>query len=170
MSSHPPHLRQFSAMLMLCVLAVASVAAATCPACLKLEFPSSHRFAFSSADHDSEPNCDRDGCSCCGFQIIASPPDPVALGMTRHWLAPGGISLDVAPFVVALEHATGHKALAFKAVGTPAKTSRKSFGSPAACPGSGRDAVTRISAAVCCIGCRHCYLLQPNYYRSNNRK
>ena len=35
----------------------------------------------------------------------------IALGMTRYWLAPSGISLDVAPFVVALEHATGRKAL-----------------------------------------------------------
>jgi hypothetical protein len=27
-----------------------------------------------------------------------------------------------------------------------------------------------ILAAVCCVGCRHCYLPQPNYCRSNNRK
>jgi len=37
----------------------------------------------------------------------------IALGMTRYWLAPEGISLDVAPFVAALEHATGRKALVF---------------------------------------------------------
>lgn len=37
----------------------------------------------------------------------------IALGMTRYWLASDGISLDVAPFVAALEHATGRKALVF---------------------------------------------------------
>jgi phospholysine phosphohistidine inorganic pyrophosphate phosphatase len=41
-----------------------------------------------------------------------SPVD-AAVGMTRYWLAPSGISLDVAPFVAALEHATGRKALVF---------------------------------------------------------
>jgi len=35
----------------------------------------------------------------------------IALGMTRYWKAADGISLDVAPFVAALEHATGRKAL-----------------------------------------------------------
>jgi phospholysine phosphohistidine inorganic pyrophosphate phosphatase len=37
----------------------------------------------------------------------------IALGMTRYWLGPSGISLDVAPFVAALQHATGRKALVF---------------------------------------------------------
>jgi phospholysine phosphohistidine inorganic pyrophosphate phosphatase len=42
----------------------------------------------------------------------------IALGMTRYWLAPDGISLDVAPFVAALEHATARQALVF---GKPAE-------------------------------------------------
>jgi HAD superfamily hydrolase (TIGR01458 family) len=37
----------------------------------------------------------------------------IALGMTRYWLADDGISLDVAPFVAALEHATGRTPLVF---------------------------------------------------------
>ncbi|MGA2039956.1 MAG: TIGR01458 family HAD-type hydrolase [Bryobacteraceae bacterium] len=37
----------------------------------------------------------------------------IALGMTRYWLASDGLSLDVAPFVAALEHAAGRKALVF---------------------------------------------------------
>jgi HAD superfamily hydrolase (TIGR01458 family) len=37
----------------------------------------------------------------------------IALGMTRYWLASDGISLDVAPFVTALEHATGKQAMVF---------------------------------------------------------
>ena len=37
----------------------------------------------------------------------------IALGMTRFWMASDGISLDVAPFVAALEHATGRKPMVF---------------------------------------------------------
>lgn len=49
------------------------------------------------------------------FRLLYHNPDAklIALGMTRYWLAPSGISLDVAPFVAALEHATGRKALVF---------------------------------------------------------
>jgi HAD superfamily hydrolase (TIGR01458 family) len=47
------------------------------------------------------------------FRLLHHNPNAtlVALGMTRYWKAPEGISLDVAPFVVALEHATGRKAV-----------------------------------------------------------
>jgi len=47
------------------------------------------------------------------FRLLHSNPEAVliALGMTRYWKAADGISLDVAPFVAALEHATGRKAL-----------------------------------------------------------
>jgi HAD superfamily hydrolase (TIGR01458 family) len=43
------------------------------------------------------------------FRLLHHNPDAtlIALGMTRYWLADDGISLDVAPFVAALEHATG---------------------------------------------------------------
>ena len=43
------------------------------------------------------------------FRLLHHNPDAtlIALGMTRYWLAEDGISLDVAPFVAALEHATG---------------------------------------------------------------
>jgi phospholysine phosphohistidine inorganic pyrophosphate phosphatase len=37
----------------------------------------------------------------------------IALGMTRYWMAADGISLDVAPFVAALQHATGREPLVF---------------------------------------------------------
>jgi phospholysine phosphohistidine inorganic pyrophosphate phosphatase len=47
------------------------------------------------------------------FRLLHANPEAVliALGMTRYWKAVDGISLDVAPFVAALEHATGRKAL-----------------------------------------------------------
>jgi HAD superfamily hydrolase (TIGR01458 family) len=37
----------------------------------------------------------------------------IALGMTRYWLAEDGIALDVAPFVAALQHATGREPMVF---------------------------------------------------------
>jgi HAD superfamily hydrolase (TIGR01458 family) len=47
------------------------------------------------------------------FRLLHANPEAtlIALGMTRYWKAADGISLDVAPFVAALEHATGRKAL-----------------------------------------------------------
>jgi len=47
------------------------------------------------------------------FRLLHSNPETVliALGMTRYWKAADGMSLDVAPFVAALEHAVGRKAL-----------------------------------------------------------
>jgi HAD superfamily hydrolase (TIGR01458 family) len=55
------------------------------------------------------------------FRLLHHNPDAqlIALGMTRYWLAEDGISLDVAPFVAALEHATGRAPTVF---GKPAAT------------------------------------------------
>jgi phospholysine phosphohistidine inorganic pyrophosphate phosphatase len=49
------------------------------------------------------------------FRLLHSNPAAtlMALGMTRYWMAADGISLDVAPFVAALEHATGRRAEVF---------------------------------------------------------
>jgi len=49
------------------------------------------------------------------FRLLHSDPDAklIALGMTRYWMAAEGIALDVAPFVVALAHASGRKPLVF---------------------------------------------------------
>lgn len=47
------------------------------------------------------------------FRLLHADPETilVALGMTRYWMSPTGPSLDVAPFVVALEHAAGRQAI-----------------------------------------------------------
>ncbi|MEJ2761875.1 MAG: TIGR01458 family HAD-type hydrolase [Gammaproteobacteria bacterium] len=54
------------------------------------------------------------------FRLLMTEPRPalIALGMTRYWRAPDGLRLDVAPFVKALEHATGCEAIV---LGKPAK-------------------------------------------------
>lgn len=47
------------------------------------------------------------------FRLLMDDPAPqlVALGMTRYWRAADGLRLDVAPFVKALEHASGAEAV-----------------------------------------------------------
>ena len=49
------------------------------------------------------------------FRLLHNNPGAklIALGMTRYWMAADGIALDVAPFVVALEHASARKAMVF---------------------------------------------------------
>jgi phospholysine phosphohistidine inorganic pyrophosphate phosphatase len=49
------------------------------------------------------------------FRLLHANPEAtlLALGMTRYWKAPDGISMDVAPFVAALENASRRKALIF---------------------------------------------------------
>jgi phospholysine phosphohistidine inorganic pyrophosphate phosphatase len=49
------------------------------------------------------------------FRLLHSSAEAqmVALGMTKFWQAKDGLQLDVAPFVAALEHASGKKPLVF---------------------------------------------------------
>jgi len=44
------------------------------------------------------------------FLMVKPQPEFIALGMTRYWQAEDGLRLDVAPFIVALEYASGVKA------------------------------------------------------------
>lgn len=54
------------------------------------------------------------------FRLLMRQPQPqlIALGMTRYWQAEDGLRLDVAPFIVALEHAADTQAVV---MGKPAK-------------------------------------------------
>lgn len=54
------------------------------------------------------------------FRLLHANPSAqlLALGMTRYWRSPAGVSLDVAPVVVALEHAADRTAVV---LGKPAK-------------------------------------------------
>jgi HAD superfamily hydrolase (TIGR01458 family) len=54
------------------------------------------------------------------FRLLYHNPQAklIALGMTRYWLSSDGMALDVAPFVAALEHATGRRPVVF---GKPAE-------------------------------------------------
>ena len=54
------------------------------------------------------------------FRLLMNNPDTklIALGMTRYWRAEDGLRLDAAPFVKALEHASGREAIV---LGKPSK-------------------------------------------------
>ena len=54
------------------------------------------------------------------FRLLMGEPRPalIALGMTRYWRAEDGLRLDVAPFVAALERASGAEAIV---LGKPAR-------------------------------------------------
>jgi phospholysine phosphohistidine inorganic pyrophosphate phosphatase len=54
------------------------------------------------------------------FRLLMSEPRPhlIALGMTRYWRAPDGLRLDTAPFVAALQLATGAEPIV---LGKPAR-------------------------------------------------
>jgi HAD superfamily hydrolase (TIGR01450 family) len=49
------------------------------------------------------------------FRLLHANPQAtlIALGMTRFWQTPEGLQLDVAPFVAALEYASGKQAMVF---------------------------------------------------------
>lgn len=85
------------------------------------------------------------------FRLLHSQPESImiALGMTRFWSAEDGVRLDTAPFVVALEHATGKKAQVF---GKPSQSFFRSAMDKLALPASeivmvGDDIVTDIAGA-----------------------
>jgi HAD superfamily hydrolase (TIGR01458 family) len=54
------------------------------------------------------------------FRLLIEDHKPplIALGMTRYWRAEDGLRLDVAPFIKALEHASGREAIV---LGKPAR-------------------------------------------------
>ncbi len=68
------------------------------------------------------------------FRLLHSDPDAglIALGLTLYWQAEDGLRLDVAPFIAALEAASGRKAMVF---GKPApefyRTAVERLGLPA---------------------------------------
>jgi hypothetical protein len=63
------------------------VAAPICPECSKIELRSATHLTFSATSQDGAPNCYRDGCSCCGFQVVCAPLPP-SFGLTAATAAP----------------------------------------------------------------------------------
>ncbi len=86
---------------------------------------------FEQCDHDSELGAEAVIIGDLGeawdfktlnraFRLLMNNADSklIALGMTRYWRAEDGLRLDAAPFVKALEHASGREAIV---LGKPSK-------------------------------------------------
>ena len=68
------------------------------------------------------------------FRLLMTEPQPtlIALGMTRYWHAADGLRLDTAPFVVALQHASGIEPVVVGKPATPFfETALAELGAPA---------------------------------------
>jgi hypothetical protein len=51
--------------------AIVSVTSAICPVCLSQELARPQQASLHNSDqHRATPDCDKDGCSCCGFQFL----------------------------------------------------------------------------------------------------
>jgi hypothetical protein len=92
MSGLRTNFAKFAASLLLCTLVIASMAAPLCPACSKILLPATNHATFDGAGQNGSPDCDRDGCSCCGFQVVAAPLAP-SLGPTASASAPAMASV-----------------------------------------------------------------------------
>jgi hypothetical protein len=71
MNGLKPISRKVVASLLLGFLALVSVTSSICPVCDRIEQPSTQNTGAHRAYLTSTSDCDRDGCSCCGFQFVA---------------------------------------------------------------------------------------------------
>jgi hypothetical protein len=62
--------------LLLFLLLFVSLTSSTCLDCIQIHQGSPHALFSSSGHHGGLPDCDKDSCSCCGFQLIAQPIEP----------------------------------------------------------------------------------------------
>jgi hypothetical protein len=80
MNGLKPSSRKVVASLLLGFLTLVSVTSSVCPVCDRIEQSSTQPAGVHSADLHSTSDCDRDGCSCCGFQFVpAFFPPAIAL-------------------------------------------------------------------------------------------
>jgi hypothetical protein len=65
------HSFQCVAVLMALAFAIVSVTSVVCPVCLSQELAPAQQTGIHGANHHhGESECDKDGCSCCGFQFL----------------------------------------------------------------------------------------------------
>jgi len=62
--------RKLQAAVLLCTLVVAISGSSFCLACCEIETGVASHALLHDVPHQSAPNCERDICSCCGFQFV----------------------------------------------------------------------------------------------------
>jgi hypothetical protein len=72
MNVSKPTSRTLVASLLLCLLTLASVTSSVCPVCDRIGLAPTQHAGLHAPDLDSTSDCERDGCSCCGFQFVSA--------------------------------------------------------------------------------------------------
>jgi hypothetical protein len=76
------------------VFAIACVTSSICPGCLSEDLLSAQKTVPQNVDHHPSTHaCDRDSCSCCGFQFLAASRQSIREGReftpaVVQWIAP----------------------------------------------------------------------------------
>src|ERR1700680_3082533 len=66
-------LSRYAGSILAFVFAIVCVTSSICPVCLSQDLLSAqHTAAHNMNHHHGTQDCDRDGCSCCGFQFVAT--------------------------------------------------------------------------------------------------
>jgi hypothetical protein len=70
---HTTRLSRYAGTIMAFVFAIVGVTSSICPVCLSQDLLSTRQTAAHTLNHHHGiQDCDRDGCSCCGFQFVAT--------------------------------------------------------------------------------------------------
>jgi hypothetical protein len=64
--------RKFLAALLLCTLTLVSAMSSACAVCDRIDEGSSRHHDLHGPSHEGTDACDKDGCSCCGFQLVVT--------------------------------------------------------------------------------------------------
>jgi hypothetical protein len=76
------------ACLLLCLLALGSATSSLCRVCSQIDQSFRQQAAVHSPNREgSTPDCDKDGCSCCGFQFVLTFPG-IGLALFQSAMAP----------------------------------------------------------------------------------
>jgi hypothetical protein len=76
------------ACLLLCLLALGSATSSLCRVCSQIDQSFRRQAAVQSPGHQGgTPDCDKDGCSCCGFQFVLTFPG-IGLALFQSARAP----------------------------------------------------------------------------------
>jgi hypothetical protein len=64
--------RKFLTALLLCTLTLVSAMSSACRVCDRMDEDPSRPQDLHGPGHDGTDSCDKDGCSCCGFQLVVT--------------------------------------------------------------------------------------------------
>jgi hypothetical protein len=69
--------QKFLASALICVLALMSAMSVVCPAGDRMDQAASQHFGLLRPTSNATDTCGKDGCSCCGFHLVAPQVPPI---------------------------------------------------------------------------------------------